>query len=180
MALNDFLPSRPEGVRMRIIKKINDAVAGLEGALLLTIILLMVFGAFLQVILRFFDKGILWGDIFLRHLVLWVGFIGASLATRDGKHINVDVFARYLKKPLKNYVMAFIDLFSATVSWYLLQAAITFVLEEKEYNSIVFNDIPSWYFQIIIPIGFGLILIRFIISALTRIVDARRPEGTAA
>ncbi len=164
---------------IKSIKKINDAIAAVEGVLLLTIILLMVFGAFLQVALRFFDQGILWGDIFLRHLVLWVGFIGASLATRDGKHINVDVFARYLKSPLKNYVMAFIDLFSATVSWYLLQAAITFVMEEKEYNSIIFNDVPSWYFQIIIPIGFGLILIRFIISALTRVMEARGAEGRA-
>ncbi len=163
------------------IKRLNDAVAAVESALLFIIIMAMVSGAFLQVMLRMiFDSGIIWGDIFLRHLVLWVGFIGASLATRDGKHINVDIFARYLKIPLKNYVQAFIDLVSTGVAVFLVNAAWTFVMEEKEYATIAFNNIPAWYFQIIIPIGFALMAIRFFVQALLKISEARKPEGGAA
>jgi TRAP-type C4-dicarboxylate transport system permease small subunit len=32
----------------------------------------------------------------------------------------------------------------------------------------VVENIPSWYAQIIIPIGFGLLLIHFVIRALLR------------
>jgi len=166
---------------MKWIKKLNDGVAAVESGVLFTIILIMVLGAFVQVMLRLlFDSGVLWGDIFLRHLVLWVGFIGASLATRDGKHINVDIFARYLKPPLKNYVQAFIDLVAATVTVYLVKAAWTFVMEERAYATTAFNDVPAWYFQIIIPVGFALMGVRFVIEALIKVSEARQAEGGQA
>ena len=82
---------------MKILEKINAWIEQTETALLVLVLGFMVVFAFLQVVLRnIFDEGILWGDILLRHLVLWVGFIGASLATREQKHINIDLFSRWL------------------------------------------------------------------------------------
>ena len=53
--------------------------------------------AFLQIFLRnVFTTGLAWGDLVLRNLVLWIGFIGATLATREGKHINIDILSRSL------------------------------------------------------------------------------------
>ena len=68
---------------MKFLNKINNWISLLEDWILVSIVLFMVLMAFLQVILRnIFDMGIIWGDILLRHLVLWIGFIGASLATK--------------------------------------------------------------------------------------------------
>ena len=68
---------------MKLFKKIDEIIAGLETALITVILSLMIILSFGQVVLRnFFNESILWGDIFLRQMVLWVGFIGASLADR--------------------------------------------------------------------------------------------------
>lgn len=152
---------------MELLNKINNWISRLEDVALVVIVLFMVLFAFLQVILRnFFDVGIVWADILLRNLVLWVGFIGASLATKNNKHINIDVFQRLHKGISKRIINFLINLVAAFISIYLAIAAYHFVLDEKEFASIIFNNIPAWPFQTIIPVGFALMGIRFIISGL--------------
>jgi len=148
----------------KFLKYIDGWIARFETILLVTVLSAMVILAFLQVVLRnLFSEGILWGDTFLRHLVLWVGFLGASLATREKKHINIDLFTRFLKGKIKLFIISIVNLFAAVVCWFLTSAAWTFVMDEKSYNTILFNDIPAWYFQIIIPVGFLLMTFRFTI-----------------
>jgi TRAP-type C4-dicarboxylate transport system permease small subunit len=152
---------------MKLINAINNWVARLETAVLVLVLTIMVVLAFLQVVLRnVFDEGLLWGDIFLRHLVLWVGFIGASLATRDEKHISIDLLTRFVPKRWIGIPRIIINLFAAVICLLLADAAYTFVSDEILYGSTVFNDIPSWYLQIIIPIGFFIMAVRFFILAI--------------
>jgi C4-dicarboxylate transporter DctQ subunit len=157
---------------IRILKNIDTWIAKFETVILVAVLSIMVILAFLQVVLRnLFDEGILWGDTFLRHLVLWVGFLGASLATREKKHINIDLFTRFFTGKSKSLINALVNLFAAVVCWYLTSAAWTFVLDEKAANSTLFNDIPTWYFQIIIPAGFLLMTIRFLVFFIEHSVE---------
>jgi TRAP-type C4-dicarboxylate transport system permease small subunit len=149
---------------MQILRKINDFIAALEEWFLVIIILSMVLLAFIQVLLRnVLGEGILWGDPLLRHLVLWVGFIGASLATRSEKHINMDVFGRLLSQRTQLIVQIIINLFAVAATYVLTNASLNFVMEEKEFGDMLFANIPVWYFQIIIPFGFFLMMMRFLI-----------------
>jgi len=152
------------------INSINNIVAKIETIFLIIILLTMIFLAFLQVILRnFFSSSILWGDTFLRHLVLWVGFIGASLATKENRHINIDALSRLLSKTKKRIVVIVVNFFSASVCFFLMRAAITFIKSEKQAGTTLFADIPTWIFQLIIAIGFGLMMFRFLIHSLENI-----------
>ncbi len=163
---------------MNLLRRMNDAVAKVELWLLVFIVLTMVILAFLQVLLRnVFDQGILWGDTFLRHLVLWVGFIGASLATKDEKHINIDILTRFLHVRAKPVVQILTNVFAGIICFVLSKAGLTFVLQEIEFGTILFNDIPAWYFEIIIPAGFALMGIRFFLLALELSIKWVRPEG---
>jgi len=152
---------------MKFLEIINKNIEKIESALLVLIVSVMVLLAFTQVVLRnLFDQGILWGDIFLRHLVLWVGFIGASLATRQEKHITIDLFGRMVSGRLKSVVQVLTNLFSAVVCLLLARAGWNFVMEERVAGTIIFNNIPAWYFQIIIPLGFLMMTFRFLILSL--------------
>ncbi len=154
---------------MRIIQKINGFVAQTETYILVFVVLVMVVFSFAQVVLRnVFDQGILWGDIMLRHLVLWVGFVGASLASKEEKHINIDVFSRLMKGRYKPIAQAVVYIFATYITYLLMWASWAFVMDEKEYETILFGNVASWYFQIIIPIGFGLMAIRFALHALEK------------
>ena len=157
---------------MAIVQRINLFVSKIESWILVGIVLLMVSMSFLQIVLRAFSIGILWGDILLRHLVLWVGFIGASIATREEKHINIDIFSRFFNERGKLIVKGMIYLFAMYVSWLLADAAWNFVMEEIEYESMLYGKIPAWPFQIIIPIGFWIMTIRFGLLTIENILSA--------
>ena len=162
---------------MKIINSINNIIAKIESVFLITILLSMILLAFLQVILRnFFSTSILWGDTFLRHLVLWIAFIGASLATKENRHINIDALSRSLSKSAKNVTGIIVNFFAATICFFLLKASITFLKYEQESGSTLFKEIPIWIFQIIIAIGFGLMMLRFLLHALENIIGQKSPD----
>lgn len=160
---------------MKAIEKLNSWIERAETIVLVSVLGIMVIFAFLQVVLRnIFNEGILWGDIFLRHLVLWVGFLGASLATREQKHINIDVFSRFMSDKGKGIVRLLTNLFSVYICYLLADASWTFVQDEQMMGTVVFADIPAWYFQTIIPIGFFLMAFRFLILALENFSEVLR------
>ena len=149
---------------MKILLRLDTVLTRLEGTLLVVFLSIMLVLSFVQVVLRnAFSESLLWGDILLRHLVLWIGFFGAALATSQDRHINIDALTRFLTPRLKITSKIVTNLFAATVCFFLFRASITFVSNELSDESTMFGDIPSVYSQIIIPIGFGLIIVHFLI-----------------
>ena len=153
-----------------VVRKIDRSVAFVENTLIILILTVMVLMAFLQVLLRnLFETGILWGDVFLRHLVLWVGFLGASLATREEKHINIDILTRVITKKYVPFVKMIVDLITIVICVFLAKAGYTFVQYEKEARTILFQNVLAWYFEVIIPAGFTLIGFRFFLKLLEQV-----------
>jgi len=155
----------PNFLSMHILKQIDRFLEKIEGYLIVWILSLMILLSFGQMVLRnFFDMGIVWGDTLLRQWVLWLGFLGASIAVKHNKHICIDVFSNFSSPFWKRTIKAFSRFSAGIISCFLTLAAWSFMQFEKESQSTLFLDIPVWIFQIILPYSFLLIAIRFIIS----------------
>ena len=74
----------------------GDLTIGVIGLLILLLSLMILLAAYQVVARNFFDTGILWGDALVRVLVLWVTFIGATIAARDDEHIRIDLLTRFI------------------------------------------------------------------------------------
>jgi C4-dicarboxylate transporter DctQ subunit len=143
-------------------EQVDGVIDRVEQTLLVTFLGFMILIAFLQIILRnFFSTGLDWGDQLLRNLVLWIGFIGATLATREGKHINIDVVSRWLPSLGKNIVILITHLFSFFVCCGLTYAALKFIKNEVQMENMTFLNIPAWIPEMILPMTFGLMTFRF-------------------
>jgi TRAP-type C4-dicarboxylate transport system permease small subunit len=169
---------------MKVLDALSRALAWIEGTLTALLLGSMIVLAFLQVILRnFFSTGILWVDPFLRHMVLWVGFLGASLATRQEKHLNLDLITRLL--PPRGVEMSRIvtNLFAALVTGFLAQAGWTFVVSEMASREELFRigetSYPGWWFETVIPAGFALMAFRFSIRAVEHLIRSFHPPDSA-
>ena len=93
---------------MKILARINTAIARFEGWLLILFLSLMVLLTFIQVFLRslfiYAHMGwandlmgnLDWAEPFVRLLVLWVTFLGASLVTGENKHIKIDLLTQII------------------------------------------------------------------------------------
>ncbi len=140
-----------------------DKLAKIEEFLLSACLGLMVFMVLLQIILRnFFSSGIVGGDAVVRHMLLWVGFLGAGLATRKGTHIRIDIASKVLNQKGTEVTRVLTDIFSVIVSSLLVYASYNFVkLEYETADKLLFMHLPLWFMESIIPIGFLIITLRF-------------------
>jgi TRAP-type C4-dicarboxylate transport system permease small subunit len=139
----------------------------LENTALVSALISMLVLAIIQIVLRnFFDAGIFWADSFLRILVLWVALLGAMVATREQNHINIDAASRYLSPRLTKIVASVVagasGLVCSVVTWF----SIEFVMFEYEDQTIAFAAVPGWITELIIPIAFAVMAIRFFIQMI--------------
>ena len=135
-----------------------------ECRLIICLLSLMITLSFGQMLSRnLFHQALVWGDILLRQLVLWTGFLGASLAIRQNKHISIDVFSSFIPANTKNKVFILTRIATAIISGFLAWAAWSFVQFEKESESILFLGLPVWIFQLILPYSFITISFRFLL-----------------
>ncbi len=152
---------------MRLIRQIESILGRIEALAVTVLLSIMILFSFSQVLLRnFFNDGILWADILIRQLVLWVGFLGASLAVRENKHISIDFLPNILPESWGNVIQFTVNLTAGIVSGFLAVAAWRFVQFEMEGQATLFLDIPVWIFQVILPYSFGVISARFLLKAM--------------
>ena len=155
---------------MKFWEKWDSKISKIEAALITILLSLMILTAFSQIVLRnFFSTGIDWGDALVRYLVVWVAFIGAAIATREGKHICIDLLSRWLKGTGGIAVQALSCFFSAVISALLTVAAVKFIWFEAQMGSTTFLNLPVWIPVIIMPIAFGLITLRFLMEMIGEI-----------
>ncbi len=155
-----------------LIDKTIEKISGWMLVLLLGIMILMAFG---QVILRnFFDSSIEWGDIFLRHMVLWVGYFGAVIATGEGRHLRIEFVSKLVSDRPRKIFFIITSIFAGIVCYLLMLAAVSFVQLEMESESTLILDLPGWYFIAIIPAGYAMVAFRFFVRALVWTVEIFR------
>jgi len=150
---------------MHKLKQLNEVLGRVEKFLIVVMLSAMILLAFLQIVLRnAFSTGISWSDSLVRYLVLWVGFIGASLATKEEKHITIEVFSRWFSGTKALYVKMFSQLISVIICSLLTFAGWTFVHNEAGMGGVAFLRLPIWIPEMIIPITFALMTLRFLIN----------------
>jgi len=143
-------------------ERTDEIIDGIEQILLVILLSCMILIAFLQIVLRnLFFTGLSWGDPLVRNLVLWVGFIGAALATKEGKHINIDVFSRWMPTLGKGLIEFLTQLFSFFICGLLTFSALKFNKNEAQMGTVTFLGIPAWIPEIILPVIFTLMALRF-------------------
>ena len=116
-----------------------------------------------QIALRnFFDMGLVWIDPLLRVLVLWTGLIGANVASRDNKHIRIDLISHFFTKRKHLLIQVFAGLFTAFICAVIAWHGARWVYHDYSDSLTGFSDLPAWVLEVIIPIAFGLIALRYL------------------
>ena len=164
---------------MNVLRKVDRWLKQVEVALLVVFLSAMVLLSFTQVVLRnFFDTGILWADPIVRHLVIWGGFTAAAIAASEGRHIGIDALTKFFSARFKAISQVVTNVFAVVVCLILANAAWTFLLDEKESGGDVVLSIPTWVAILIIPVGYILMAIHFLIRGVFSTGEAIHPaEG---
>ncbi|MFB9069011.1 TRAP transporter small permease [Pseudofulvimonas gallinarii] len=142
------------------------ALHRLEDGVLALAVFALVLLATASIVLRTgFDTGLPWLDPLLRMLVLWLAMLGAMAAAREGRHIGLDIAARWLPALAARVVRMLTYGFAAAISAILAWQALRMVRDEYEIGGIAFASVPSWLAQAILPFGLAVIALRLAAAA---------------
>jgi TRAP-type C4-dicarboxylate transport system permease small subunit len=150
-----------------VVSRLLRVTAFFEDALLVVILAAMVVLSASQIVLRnLFDGAILWAGPMLRVGVLWVGMIGAMVATRSDKQISIDVVSRFLPTRWNARVRVLTDLFTAIVAAVVAWSAFRLVLDDRAAGVTAVAFVPLWVCEAILPVAFGVIALRYTLFAI--------------
>lgn len=139
----------------------------LEEGILVSLLILMIGMAAGQVVLRnFFDSGLYWSDSLVRVAVLWVALVGAMVASRDDSHIRIDLVSRLVSPAYKHWVERLTRLFTFIVLCLFTWGSGNFVYYEYVDEAIAFGDVPAWMLEVIMPVGGGVMAVRYLLLAI--------------
>jgi tripartite ATP-independent transporter DctM subunit len=111
---------------------------------------------------RFLGIGVPGSGPIVQHLTLWVGFLGAALAARDGKLLALATgtfIPEGRTRQSANIVSAAV---AAAVATVLAWGSVDLIRTERETGTIIGAGVPAWVAQLVLPIGFGLIAARLV------------------
>lgn len=111
---------------------------------------------------RVFSRGIPGSGPIVQHLTLWVGFLGAALAARDGKLLALAtgtfIPAGAWRRAADLLAAAFGACSAAVLAWGGWQMAMI----EREAGTNIGAGIQAWVAQMVLPIAFALIAVRIV------------------
>lgn len=149
----------------------------IEDGLLALLLFAMILLASLQIVLRnLFDAGWVWADPLLRIMVLWVGLLGALAATRGGRHISIDALSTLFPVRTKALVHVCTSLFATVICAIIAWHATRFVISDFSAQAIAFAGLPAWWFELIVPVAFAMIALRYLVLAVLHLQAWREQD----
>ena len=136
------------------LKSIDRSIALLETFLIVICVTILILAEVAAAVLReIFRLNFSWIEEFLKYLVIWVGLLGASLATQSGEHISIEVVSRFAGKKVKRFISFFINLTAVLITLFLSIAATHYLMDDRrEYLSsggrpryLAFGNIQHYY-----------------------------------
>jgi tripartite ATP-independent transporter DctM subunit len=127
---------------------------------------------------RLFRSGIFGNSEYLRHLVLWITFLGAMITSREQNHLSLSVGTDNLPPRLQCWIRDIAALISAGVSAGLAWAAWDLYRVAFDPSETI-GRLPVRAVTIILPVGFLFITVRFITAATDWKRSLLRASGVA-
>lgn len=94
-------------------------------------------------------------------LLLWTAFIGASMATHDGRHLTIDAVRKALPARILPYYQGVSHLLAAAFTAVFTYLAWLYLVDRLAENTAP-GEIPDWLKVLAIPVSLALVTLRFI------------------
>lgn len=140
---------------MRVLHRLEDGVS---------IVLLgaMVLLPLAEIVVRQLGTGIPGALPFEQHLTLWVAFLGAALAAREGRLLALATGNFLPEGRFRAVAAVFTGGISAMVATLLGRASLDLVQIEREGGIEMAAGVPVWVGQAVMPVGFAILALRLV------------------
>ena len=147
-----------------MLKKIDKVLCTFEEAIIAVGLLTSALILFINVVLRyFFQSGIVWAEEFTRYSIIWITFVGGSVAVRYGAHLAVSALLEVVNEKNKKLLTAIAYIVSIIFTVFLFIYGTQNTLAIKATKQLTPSmEIPAYWINLAIPVGGFLMTLRFI------------------
>jgi C4-dicarboxylate transporter DctQ subunit len=119
---------------------------------------------FANVVARYvFNSGIPWADEVVRYQIVWMVFLGGSVAARQGIHIGIDLLVQTAPVNIGRIIRLAIHAVGVLFCGVLVYYGAELTVQTREFGQVsTALQAPMWMFQLAIPVGSALMAIRFV------------------
>ncbi|HSU44475.1 MAG TPA: TRAP transporter small permease [Casimicrobiaceae bacterium] len=146
-----------------------------ERYLMLVLYCFIVFVIVTEVIRRFvLDFSSLWGEEAARMAFIYLGWVGASYGVKERAHIRFDIVTAKLSPRLAGCVLLFSELATLVFAGFALYWSLNTIGTMLRFDALspALRISQAW-FQAAVPLGFAMMVVRVIQSALRDIRNLR-------
>ena len=148
---------------LKTLKKVDDVLGKIEFVSICLFLTAMLCFCFVLVILRnIFGSGSMPMDALAKDFVLWITLLGAAMAVKNRRNLNIEVLNRLVPESKKKYLKVLLSLMSMLVCIAVGTASALFIDSEKESRDMVLWNLPVIIIEMILPIGYALISLHFL------------------
>jgi len=145
------------------MRKLDFFVSRSEEILIGLLILVASVILFTNVVARYvFNAGFPWAEELVRYQIVWMVFLGASVAARQGIHIGVDILLKFSPPPLAKLIELAVHAIAVVFCGFLVFYGVQLVEQTQAFGQASpALQMPMWLVQLAIPVGAALMAIRF-------------------
>ena len=174
MPEGDVGKSRREGSFERVLVTLNRWIV-------IAMMAVMVLLVFMNVVSRYiFNHSIIWAEEVSQYLMIWVAFLAAGLALREGRHVAIEMLQDRLPATARRITRHFVALLLIVFMGILIILGFQFVHFAWDQETPVLN-IPLGIPYMAVPIG-ALLLVIHLFFLYRAYIDRRydTPENLEA
>ena len=139
-----------------VVRLVHRAEDGVSSVLLAAMVLLPL----AEIVVRQTGSGIPGALPFEQHLTLWIAFLGAALAAREGRLLALATGTFLPEGRFRSAAAVLTGGVSAMVATLLGLASLDLVQIEREGGIEMAAGVPVWVGQAVMPVGFALLALR--------------------
>lgn len=114
----------------------------------------------------FFNAPTIWAAEVSQLFLIWGTFLAMAHALRNDQHIRIEIVVARLgpapRRLLRAFSLICIALLSGVVVWY--GWGIAWDSLERGRSTGTMLNIPNWWTEMVIPVGFGLLLLQALVE----------------
>jgi tripartite ATP-independent transporter DctM subunit len=126
----------------------------------------------------FLPKDLSWASVYVQNGTLWIGFLGAVLATVGGKHLGLSTTNFMSHGRLRTAFETFSNVVSVLVLLVLAYGSARMVAADRAGGGdLLPGGIHPWMIEMIIPVSFAVMAVRVVVRATNPLLAHMGPHG---
>lgn len=149
-------------MRLAIVGKFTKKIDQFEDMVLITLLVIMLAIIFIATVARFTNLFVItWAEELARYCMIWIVFIGISVAARHGEHFAVEALDLFLPKKVLDAISVVKTIFVVAFNFFAAYWGMVIVNKQMMGGQVSPSlRVPIWSMYLIIPIGLALMGIR--------------------